>query len=417
MPPHVVICGVSTRAAAASAARAGCRVTAIDAYADLDQHPGVRALSVVRDLGGRASAPSMARAARGVACDAVAYLSNFENHPRAVAALAAGRALWGNPPEVLRRVRDPFELAGALRRRGFAVPALRSRAGDRPIASNEPAGARPAGLTASDDPHAWLVKPLRSGGGQRVAPWQGGAVPRTCYVQQRIHGTPGSIVFVAAGGRAVPLGLSRQLAGEADFGAAGFRYCGSIMAPPDDPQFERGDDLLESAQALAAAVAAEFSLVGLNGVDFVARDGVPHAIEVNPRWSASMELVEPLAGLTPFAAHVEACTAGRLPRVDLRTALRRAPALGKAIVFAPRPVTAGDTRRWLDDPAIRDVPHPGEPIAAGQPVCTVLARAATAQACHDALVERARRICAELVTAHPVATIDTTLPRDCTRGH
>jgi predicted ATP-grasp superfamily ATP-dependent carboligase len=48
-------------------------------------------------------------------------------------------------------------------------------------------------------------------------------VPRRGYVQERIDGVPGSVVFVAALGRAVVLGVSRQLVGEAAFGAAGYR--------------------------------------------------------------------------------------------------------------------------------------------------------------------------------------------------
>ena len=63
-----------------------------------------------------------ARAARSIECDAVAYVSSLDNHPRAVAALAAGRALWGNPPSVLRRVRDPQLMTQALGRRGLPAP-------------------------------------------------------------------------------------------------------------------------------------------------------------------------------------------------------------------------------------------------------------------------------------------------------
>ena len=73
---------------AESAARAGYRVTAVDAFGDLDQHPGVRALSMPRDFGARFSATAAARAATEIACDAVAYLSPFENHPSAVRRLA-----------------------------------------------------------------------------------------------------------------------------------------------------------------------------------------------------------------------------------------------------------------------------------------------------------------------------------------
>ena len=52
--PHVLVAGVSTRAAAESAARAGFRVTAIDAFGDLDQHPlGGRAHAGTKVLGAR----------------------------------------------------------------------------------------------------------------------------------------------------------------------------------------------------------------------------------------------------------------------------------------------------------------------------------------------------------------------------
>jgi uncharacterized protein len=118
---RVVIAGVSARAAAESAARAGFDVTAIDAFADLDQHPAVQSRSIPRPFTARAAA----RAARSIDCDAVAYLSNFENHPVDVRTLAAGRELWGNPPAVLRRVRDPMCLARALRDRGIAGPEVR----------------------------------------------------------------------------------------------------------------------------------------------------------------------------------------------------------------------------------------------------------------------------------------------------
>ncbi len=113
---RVLIAGVSTRAAADSAARAGFDVTSLDGYADRDQHPGVRALALPRDLGLAFSARHAAAAAAAIACDAVAYLSNFENDPAAVATLAANRTLWGNPPDVLRRVRDPFAVAADVPR-------------------------------------------------------------------------------------------------------------------------------------------------------------------------------------------------------------------------------------------------------------------------------------------------------------
>ena len=375
MTERLLLAGVSTRAAAESAARAGFAVTALDAFADLDQHPSVRALSLPHDFRARFTPAAAARAAKTIECESVAYLSSFENHPRALATLAAGRTLLGNPPSVVRQVRDPRLVARALRREGIVAPAVRldaPRRGD------------------------WLVKPLASGGGRHVRRWTSRArVPRGVYLQQRIEGTPGSVVFVAAGGRAVPVGVSRQICGDGAFGAAGFQYCGNILAPVRDAQFQNGDVLMHHAEDVAGAVAQAFGLVGVNGVDFIAHEGAAYAIEVNPRLSASMELVERAHGLSIFGAHARACADGTLPVFDLFRAQRRIEAVGKAIVFARRDVVVGDTRAWMDA-GIRDVPHPQERIDAGRPVCTVFASGRDAAACYSELVRRANGVYADL---------------------
>jgi predicted ATP-grasp superfamily ATP-dependent carboligase len=376
---RVLIVGMSTRAAAESAARAGLKVTAIDAYADRDQHPSVHALSMSSELSSPPTAGAIARAARRIDCDAVAYLSPFENHPRAVSTVAAGRTLWGNPPETLRRVRNPFEVADVLRRNGFRVPRLLSHDPKDPNDSNR-----------------WLLKPFRSGGGKRIRCWQRGTVPRACYLQERIDGWSGSLVFVAADGICVPLGFSRQLVGDSLFGGDGYRYCGSIVAPIDDPQLGNGKKLLEAAIAVAQCVTSEFRLIGLNGIDFIACDGTAYPVEVNPRWSSSMEVAETLLDVTLFSAHLEACARGTLPAFNLARALERTRAVGKAIVYARRASSIGDTSAWLGEPTVRDVPHSGECFRPGQPVCTVLATGRDGRECHRLLAERANRIYAQL---------------------
>jgi predicted ATP-grasp superfamily ATP-dependent carboligase len=391
---RIVIAGISTRAAAESAARAGFDVTAIDAFADLDQYPSVRALSIPRPFTARAAA----RVARDIECSAVTYLSNFENHPDDVSELAAGRELWGNPPAVLRRVRDPESLERALRRRGMAVPRVRlppPRIARRRGAPERSEGVKPdttAPGTDSDGERDWLVKPLASGGGHAVQKWvRGTPVPDDCYLQELVAGSPGSVVFVAARGRTRPLGVTRQLVGDRSFGATGYRYCGSVMAPA------WGDDVLgHAACALASAVAEEFDLVGVNGIDFIARDTRPFAIEVNPRWTASTELAERACGLNVFAAHADACSLGALPDLDFAAARSPAQALGKAIVFAREDVTIGDPSKWLGDSSVRDVPHAGERIRSGRPVCTVFAAGRDDAACYAALVCRAERVYADL---------------------
>ncbi len=364
---HVVIAGVSTRALAASAARAGYRVTAVDAFGDADLAAIAALVPLRREPGRPFDADEAARAVRSVPADFAAYTSNFENHPSAILALARGRRLLGNPANTIRSVRDPLALARALRVRGFEVPLTRASAA---LAPNR---------------RRWLLKPRRSGGGHGTLAWRPGmAVPRSAYLQERIAGTPGSIVFAADGRRAVPLGLTRQLVGMPAFGASGFRYCGSLLAG-DAPLFPRQAELLARAGELASAATEAFGLRGLNTVDFIARRGVPVPIEVNPRYSASMELIERATGLSLFQAHLES-SGGLLPRRP------SAPAevWGKAIVFARRATVIDDSAAWSVD--LADVPHRGERIARGRPVCTVFARGRTGEACTAALARAASAV-------------------------
>ncbi len=364
-PPHVLVAGASTRAIAASAARAGFQVTAVDAFADLDQHPGVQAVSVA----GRFSPQAAVRASRMVACDAVAYLSSFENDPDAVRALACKRTLWGNAPEVLRAVRDPSTLHDAFRRGGHSVPAL---------------GGTQAG--------PWLHKPVASGGGTRIDRWTPGqrAVPGH-YVQEFIDGQSGSVAFVASLQGVRLLGVFRQLIGMPAFGASGFQYCGNLL---DGGTFSAA--IVREASALAHTATSEFGLVGVNGIDFVARGDELYPVEVNPRWSASMELVERAHGVSVFAAHAQACHTGELPAFDAMTMPPLGACVGKSVVFARNAVTVGDTHAWCADAHVADVPRPGTTIAAGDPVCTVFAEAATLAGCETALVARARQVFAAL---------------------
>jgi predicted ATP-grasp superfamily ATP-dependent carboligase len=388
---HVVIVGLSTRAAAESAARAGLRVTAIDAFADVDQHPAAQAQAVPRHIGGDRWRRAVTRAARRTSADAVAYLSPFENHPDLVAQLARHTQLLGATPQTLRRVRDPVLVMQAFRRQGLPTPVVIPGAANDPNDPNDPNP--PSPLRGFGEAGEYLLKPLASGGGSSVRPWRRGeSIPEGYYVQQFIEGTPGSVVFVAARGRAVPIGVSRQLVGEAAFGATGYRYCGSILARGDAGVFDQADGLLPRAFALATAAAAEFELVGINGIDFVAHGAVPVPIEINPRWSASIDLVERAGAGPVFGAHLDACTTGILPpRPQLPAAV-----IGKAIVFARCDAIVRDNGAWLLDPDVRDVPRTGEHMRAGQPVCTVYAQADTMAACRAGLVARADRVYAAL---------------------
>ena len=90
-------------------------------------------LPLRRETGLPYTAVDAARAASAVRAVLAAYTSNLENHPEAVALLARGRRLLGNPPAVLRRVRNPILLMRTLAARGLPAPAdAGERAADVP---------------------------------------------------------------------------------------------------------------------------------------------------------------------------------------------------------------------------------------------------------------------------------------------
>lgn len=368
-PRRVTLAGAATRALAQSAARLGWQVTAVDAFGDVDLRAVARVIVAPRDPSGRFGAMAAARLARGIG-GPVVYTSNFDNHPAAVARLGD---VWGNPPEVLIRARNPVRLMRALARAGFAVPATRL--------SSPPAA----------DRRTWLVKPRRSGGGVGIRPWhRGEPVGSGAYVQERIDGIPASVLFVADGRRARPIGLSRQLVGLRAFGADGFRYAGSVLCRPGDAPWS-DEGIVERAVALADAVTRSFGLIGVNGIDVMIRDGVPYPIEVNPRWCASMELIERATALNLFEAHVAACR-GSTEAWSARDEVKGIGVWAKAVLYARRALRAPDLARLMDQGLIADVPHPGEVIGRGQPICTVFARGASPERAIAMLERRAARV-------------------------
>jgi uncharacterized protein len=340
------------------AMRDGQRVAAFDLFGDLDLRRSAE--RVVAPPG--ASLTTLVDAALEEPAGDVVYGASFENHPALVARLAERHRLLGNPPQTLRAVRDPRRLAET----GLPYP-------------------RTLAVAPAERSGRWLRKPLRGGGGTRVRPWRGGALPRGTVLQERIEGVPCSAAAVGDGTDAVVLGISEQLVGEGAFGVRGYRWCGNLV-PPRAPT----GALLDQARTICSRLASVFGLRGLFGVDLVWDGERAWMIEVNPRPTASLEVMHD-DGL--FDAHVRAC-AGELPRIRAE----RDGAAGKAVLFATEDIVIGDSERWLAL-GVRDVPHPRERIAAGRPVCTLVAEAATPAAVLARLEDQAAQLSAEMGVA------------------
>jgi predicted ATP-grasp superfamily ATP-dependent carboligase len=181
-------------------------------------------------------------------------------------------------------------------------------------------------------------------------------------------------VFVAAHGKAVWLGATQQLIGTAWTGARGFEYAGSLGP------LETSPDRRTQWGHIGSGLARRFALSGLFGVDAVMTDDAIWVVEVNPRYTASVEVIELACDLALLRPHVRACESGTLPTTDEVHPQRR---VGKAIVYAQKQgCVPADFRHFVQRlntnpirPTVADIPAVGQEFRSGEPLVTVLAYA------------------------------------------
>jgi uncharacterized protein len=334
----LTIIGASTRAAAQSARRAFFAPIAGDLFADLDLLETCPATHVDEYPRG------LEQVLRGPQSGGWMYTGALENYPDLIEGWSAIRPLYGNDTAVLRRVRDPMLIVECLRSANLPFLPV--------VPSSE-------GLPRDG---SWLCKPLRSAAGNRIEPWTREAAAGSCtyptYFQRFKEGTTCSAVYVASQGDAKLLGVTRQLLEESSF-----RYLGSIGPTPLD------EATRQQFCILGQTLAAEFQLVGLFGVDAVLNSDGVWPVEINPRYTASVEVLERALGIHSIAMHVTACCEQTLPTTVPTVAHR---IVGKAIHFAEEDCTVMlDLRTTFN--ALADVPAIGTQIHKRSPVATVFA--------------------------------------------
>jgi predicted ATP-grasp superfamily ATP-dependent carboligase len=211
--------------------------------------------------------------------------------------------------------------------------------------------------------------------------WRGGSLRASEVLQRRVSGLSCSAVAIGDGSRATVLGLTEQI-----HRPRGFGWIGNV-APPRLPAGELAE-LSSQLRAVCAEVAGRFGVRGAFGVDAIWDGRHAWVLEVNPRPPASLELFGPGC----FEAHVRGARG-----LDVPAGLTvLAPAV-KLVLYADRDVRAPDPA-WWPDGLVHDVPHAGEEIKRGAPVCTLISAGATV----PELVERGARLLSALPEAVPV---------------
>ena len=368
-----LITGVSTRAIAESAVRSGNNVFTIDFFGDSDQKRIVENYSLLRNFNLPFRVENLIQACSRFDFDSVVYISNFENFPELLENLSIKAKILGNTPDILRKVRDWRLLRDFMKGNNIPFPDT--------LLPGEDNNAK--GRTG------WLLKPTNSGGGSRIKGWEGERLSDNHILQKHVEGIPASAGFLANGMESVLMGLSTQLIGLKEFGAAGYTWCGNILPLPLDRDAYLY--IINHIENYIAMFTSHFGLKGACGIDFIVKwddktGPKPFILEINPRYTASMEIIEAAYGLNIYSLHLMAVD-GKLPDFSLARQ-KDSEFHGKGIVFAGNKVKIGNTGDW-EERGIKDIPFPGDEIEQGHPVCSIMAKGSSYNECLSNLFYKA----------------------------
>ncbi len=300
--------------------------------------------------------------------DRLAYGSGFESDPDMLESLQTCVPVLGNSSDTVRLCADPVQWSARLGTLGVTVP--ETRAG------------RP------EHPEAWLVKQKGQAGGGHVQPASRCPdSPGPFYWQRQCAGDSYSALFLAGGGRARVVGISRLLPSvRADAPYAWAGAVGPVRVLPE---------VFEQVQWTVQILASDLDLLGLCGIDFIVDPGNEvQLVDLNPRLVATTELYADRFASDYMSAHTETCLTGdpngRLVPVDDR----RAGVRGLRVVYAPQPVVISAGWEW--PAAAADLPGAGTRIEAGQPLCTVRDRYRDADEAYACLKGLSDQVLAQL---------------------
>jgi uncharacterized protein len=344
----IIIAAISSRIYLQAAVEAGFDVIVMDAFCDVDSQKLAKKTILIPLINGQLDAKSLLKQLLKLDLSKVlglCYGAGFEAQTELLSQLAVHVKVIGNVASTVKNVnniQDFFQHCDALK-----MPYPKTQF-ERPRSSIN-----------------WLQKQIGGSGGAHIRPALPLDLPAndTNYYQQLQAGTPISCLFLADSKNAQVIGFNEQLCN----GTAilPYRYGGVVS------HVLLSEKVKIEIEQFVQGMTKIYGLVGLNSADFIVDNEVVYALEINPRLSASLDCYRAKKG-DLFAAHVAAC-AGDLkdwPIVDKQSRAH-------FVVYAHEAVTVPPNMCWPE--WVRDIPLAGADIAAGEPICTVLADARTAK--------------------------------------
>ena len=336
---RILIVGACVRAAAQSAHQAGYQVYAADLFADSDTQL-VAHCKTLTDY-----PYDTLRVVEQFQPDAVCITGALENYPSILETISQRTLLLTPPVSAITFVRSPRQLSSLLHSHGLNFPEV--------IGSHVPQDGR------------WLAKPFKSASGHQIKLVRPGiSCPANCYLQRYIEGRSMSASYLLQPETTTLLGTSELLSPPFQF-----QFQGAVtktLAPQHTSELERLGDLLRKQ-----------GILGLVGIDFILTDDDKLVIlEVNPRYTATMELYRDCWESPLMAYHIEAF---RNPSRPISRTIE-SPVAGKQVLYASQKIniSAGLLEHLHQTAAtqnvsLADLPHVGTTIHKEHPILTIQA--------------------------------------------
>jgi len=351
---NILVVASSARMLVQYAKKAGFSALAIDCFADYDTQCMALGYVKVNSLSLVDIKAAVCVLTKQYDISHVVYGSGLEDHLTTLEYLEQNFIVLGNSSDVFLSVQDKAHFFLELKKLHIVYPE-----------------------TVFEQPEktaGWLQKPLKGEGGIGITRAEIKSTSDYCYWQKFCAGTPLSALFIANGSEHKIIGFQKQEVTR--FDADEFVFSAVISQPEMDRLIIRYLD------EIICKLVSAFSLKGINSLDFIANNQQYYVLEINPRFSASLNLYS--SGF--FLAHIDSCLeGGQLPALKSQNSYK-----GYKIIFSEVDFIIKQQIDWPD--WVVDIPIKGSIINTAMPICSIIAGGKNEQQVDDLLLERQRQL-------------------------
>ncbi len=367
----VLIVANSARLLVRVAKFAGFTPVAIDCFADVDTQEMALDFVKVDKLAVVHVKNAVSELKKQYCLTYVIYGSGLENHQDTLKYLEKNFTVLGNSFVVFASIQNKVNFFYKLKQYNISYPET--------------------SFQTPGDKNNWLIKPLYGEGGIGIKKYTSRS--NNCYWQRYCTGTPRSVLFIANGSEYKIIGFHKQFVTQIN--DQQFVFAGVINQP------EIKDSIVQTLQEILDKLVIEFSLKGINSLDFIENNNQCYVLEINARPSASLNLYD--SGF--LLEHINSCMAGSesLASPELSKAKVSLPHTleiyrAYKIIFAEVNITIN---KQIDWPSwVFDIPQEGAIINTGMPICSIIAGGKNEQQVESLLLLRQQQL-TKLLNRYP----------------